>query len=668
MAKSLLRHLFAGLLIVIGLFGASASRVHAEPPAPTIRSAWILEDPSGKHAFSEILLLQQDQWQPIPVHGIGKGYTTSTFWLKLELDIPVPRAILTLLPSFLDDVQFYVPSELIAPFDETYFQPANSPGWFVSQQGDFFPHDNRVLDWRGFSLDLKPRQLQAITPPNELFQTQWKHSPQALYVRVQTGSTMLLQLDLQTSRDFQSRESLDLLVFGGLIGGAFGFGLIGVVLLALQQRVFFACYTFFAFSCFGWYFVVNGFMSQWILPNHPRIASSLAGFTVCLVFGSVVLFLRQVIASPASAPRRDFVLRWTGVLQIAAATLAFLDWYRYFAVEIVLLSFVQWAVVASVSVESFIKKRDLPLYLLMTFAALIAINIIMLLGFILGVFPPNLLLRILQSITFLDLLVLLPIVLFLTEQLNREKASAQKQAEVAQERLAIEEQARRDQLEWVEIITHELKTPLTIIDVSRQAIGRLSTSDLVQQRLDKIARATNRLIDLIDSFVNEGELLERHRHLERGMVSVDWLVSGLKTHAASLSDQQIQCDVTTPITHISADRDLLVLALNNLLSNALRHGNASQSVVIRVSEEIRFDRVSLVIEMTNHGQAIKPDDLSRLFLRYSRFGQNAGSGLGLWATREIARAHGGDCSYGAIEQSEQSVRHSFVFWIPVQPL
>ena len=94
---------------------------------------------------------------------------------------------------------------------------------------------------------------------------------------------------------------------------------------------------------------------------------------------------------------------------------------------------------------------------------------------------------------------------------------------------------------------------------------------------------------------------------------------------------------------ISADRDMLGLAIFNLLDNALKYSAASDAVEVRVRE----DGHALFIEVADSGVGISLSEHQRIFDDLYR-GENAreteGSGLGLALARRIVQLHGGEIS------------------------
>jgi len=95
---------------------------------------------------------------------------------------------------------------------------------------------------------------------------------------------------------------------------------------------------------------------------------------------------------------------------------------------------------------------------------------------------------------------------------------------------------------------------------------------------------------------------------------------------------------------VFGDKLMLRRAVNNLLSNAVRHTPKEGMIVVRVDDS---DISTVVLSVQNTGETVAREHLPRLFDRFyrvhpsrQRFGE--GAGLGLAITRSIAHAHGGE--------------------------
>lgn len=92
---------------------------------------------------------------------------------------------------------------------------------------------------------------------------------------------------------------------------------------------------------------------------------------------------------------------------------------------------------------------------------------------------------------------------------------------------------------------------------------------------------------------------------------------------------------------VEADPDRVRQVLENLVSNALKHGFKGTPVVVELDEENRKDGQWAVITVRDEGPGIAPELLPRLFNRFASGPASGGLGLGLYLAKGIADAHGG---------------------------
>jgi signal transduction histidine kinase len=118
----------------------------------------------------------------------------------------------------------------------------------------------------------------------------------------------------------------------------------------------------------------------------------------------------------------------------------------------------------------------------------------------------------------------------------------------------------------------------------------------------------------------------------------------------------LQFDLQLPpeISAVSLDKDLIRIALNNLLTNAIKYNQPGGRVVVRAEE----NDDEILVRVTDTGIGIEAEDQARIFDKFYRseneqVRQRTGHGLGLSLAREIVQLH-----YGKLEVSSQAGRGS----------
>ena len=215
---------------------------------------------------------------------------------------------------------------------------------------------------------------------------------------------------------------------------------------------------------------------------------------------------------------------------------------------------------------------------------------------------------------------------------------------------------------FIRRLDHEIKNPLTGL---RTALVNLQETKDVEERQrasENATRAVERLTRLLNDLRKLSDLEERS--LERIHVDIPELLDEVVEAARMIpayrgrSINLLITKVPSLLPHVTGDRDLLSLAMYNLVENALKYTSANDSVEVRALE----DGKAVVVEVADSGAGIASEDLSKIFEELYR-GSNArsteGSGLGLALVNRIISLHGGQIQV----RSRQDGPHGTVFTV-----
>ncbi|MBM0127244.1 PAS domain S-box protein [Pimelobacter simplex] len=232
------------------------------------------------------------------------------------------------------------------------------------------------------------------------------------------------------------------------------------------------------------------------------------------------------------------------------------------------------------------------------------------------------------------------------------------------EQRAHEEERRRaleQQAHLLTVTAHELRTPAAVIE-GAVAMLREDGDDLDPQARSKLLEAMSssalRLQRLITDLGTASDVQAEALALSPEPMSLRGalVTSADRVRAAHGAAARIQVRVDQDV-QLVADPSRLGQALDNLLENAVRHGRPPVAVTgERTGRGIR-------IVVSDAGTGVQPRLVDRVFDRFVHAGPTAGTGLGLYLVREIARLHGGEASY----LDDGSGRPAFVLDLPVQP-
>lgn len=219
-------------------------------------------------------------------------------------------------------------------------------------------------------------------------------------------------------------------------------------------------------------------------------------------------------------------------------------------------------------------------------------------------------------------------------------------AEKGAERAIVEaqRQAEESRIRFLRRLDHEIKNPLTAMRAALVNVRECKTEDERQRAIGNAGRAVGNMIRLLADLRKLSDLGDRP--VERLPVDVPEMLHEMVDAAKSLPAHQgrevnlLISKVPSPFPPVTGDRDLLALAVYNLVENALKFTSQQEAVEVRALEDGRV----IVIEIADSGSGIPADDLTKIFEELYR-GANArgieGSGLGLALVQRIVELHGG---------------------------
>lgn len=535
------------------------------------------------------------------------GYTEDVHWFRLNLVRPAGTAdewVLELGRPFLDDLRVFI-----------------SDGNKIEEHrlGDHIPVAQRPLPSRMMVLPLKLPAERVVT----------------ILIRTQTTSATALTATLSRPLAFAGRESRESLLYGTF------YGIYIVVILFhlsiggwIGDRVH-LIYAVFAISQMFSYLFINGYGQILLDQNWPYLSDlviNATNFTSCSL--AVWLWI-EILGMKRNYPRLFRLYRAISALFLAALVVG---WSRFYT------DVAPWAffLIASLSFASLglaiDQLRRKPTHRTLWFFtpgfSVVCLALSTHVAALLGLIPLYLLPENLHQIGAIAHLSLLSAgLIYRIREINLERSSAREDA--------ISASARADgQRSLVAMLSHEFRTPLAMIHSAAQMIRFRETAMATgsQERLERIEGTARRLSALIDVFLasdalDQGKIVLTPR---QGEMSV--LVERVLTQ---FGDQARRIEVAPfpPIT-LTADHDLLGVALRNCLANALNYSPPHSLVWLYLKET--DGTVSICVE--DEGPGIPADELEYLGTPYyrGRHGSGrSGSGLGISMIRTIIQAHGG---------------------------
>ncbi|MCZ7355771.1 MAG: ATP-binding protein [Candidatus Methanoperedens sp.] len=212
---------------------------------------------------------------------------------------------------------------------------------------------------------------------------------------------------------------------------------------------------------------------------------------------------------------------------------------------------------------------------------------------------------------------------------------------------ANEELKKLDSLksDFISLVSHELKTPLSAIKTSAEFLESEDILDIdvekemlnnIIMNIDRLTRLINDILDL--SKIEAGKMEFRFEKVNVAEI-VNVALENIK-YLALKNNITISLDIPENISSVLADREKLIIVLNNLLGNALKFTHNGGRVLVSAKEE--KDNVEIRVKDTGIG--IDTDKLSKIFDKFYQADSTSrrkigGSGLGLTISSGIIRAH-----------------------------
>jgi len=218
-----------------------------------------------------------------------------------------------------------------------------------------------------------------------------------------------------------------------------------------------------------------------------------------------------------------------------------------------------------------------------------------------------------------------------------------------------ESAAKRARSEFVAHVAHELKTPLNVLHMYSETLqdDAGATRELTIEAANVIHDEVGRLSSLISNLLSMTKIEMGTMSLERKRVKLHELVRDVFdniTRSADGMDLRFDLQIPPEISAVSLDKDLIRIAFNNLLTNAIKYNRPGGRVIVSAEENDE----EILVKVRDTGIGIEAGDQVRIFDKFYRseneqVRQRTGHGLGLSLAREIVHLH-----YGELEVSSQA--------------
>ena len=259
------------------------------------------------------------------------------------------------------------------------------------------------------------------------------------------------------------------------------------------------------------------------------------------------------------------------------------------------------------------------------------------------------------------------------ERLLQESTAAQARALGAEE-------AQRRQGDFLNLVTHELRSPLTSLRLNLQSAQRraarlspeMQNSTQLPMLIERSAGQADRLSRMVDDLVDAARIQADKLVVTPMRQTLDELVTLVREHVEELQQahpaRDIQLHVSSPDTmeglHVDMDTGRIGQVLTNYLTNAAKYSPEDRPIMVSV----QHDDATVRVEVRDEGPGLSAKDLTRIWDRFHQVpgieavgSGGVGLGLGLYIGRTLIERHGG--SVGV--QSKKGKGSTFWFSLPM---
>jgi two-component system phosphate regulon sensor histidine kinase PhoR len=222
--------------------------------------------------------------------------------------------------------------------------------------------------------------------------------------------------------------------------------------------------------------------------------------------------------------------------------------------------------------------------------------------------------------------------------------------------------------DFINNMTHELKTPISTISLSSEMLMRMDLSEENQEKIHKYAsiifKENKRLENQVERVLNVAKLDKDQVVLDKELFNVNELLTEVKENFEFNQTEiggllTVDCDAQN--FEIQADSVHITNVIYNLLDNAIKYCEGKAMIHIQT----RNDKNGLLIEISDNGIGIKKENLKMIFDKFYRVPTGnvhdvKGFGLGLFYVKLIIEAHQGKIDV----KSAPGKGTTFTIWLP----
>jgi len=606
-------------LVLTNFLGSDIT--YAENSGPYLLSRAYFEDKSNSLSIKQI---EQETFIPYQEVLTG-GYQSGTFWVKLKIAASSQPLILKIRPIFIEEIELF----------DTAF-PQQKP-----LVGNKYPWKASDIEALSYNFELAPHS-----------------SERDLYLRIKSVRSYLINAEVLSLAQYQKRDRQELLIYAAYSTLTLLIALWLLISWLLHRELVLGIFTIqqiFAFL----HTLLHGGLVKILFDDYfdPIRLNSFFSFLVVTypLFG--ILANKLLLQEYGLKRSFNFIFNLLLFLSAVVITLHFTTNQpltfnlNSLLVFIVIFFFLISALFGLDINQSTLKADALPINVLRIFyifnLALWTIAIFPLQGWL----PAGeLVLHSLLIYSMVSGLVFFFLLQYRAKSLLKIESS---RAIALKSEADHERQQREEQSMLMAMLSHEIKTPLSVLKLVMDE--KVSGSDLEGHA----NRAVNNINFIIERCLQLGKIDAKSTQIHKNDFRLDDFINGLIREYKIERQTFLECH-QNPI--VRTDQDILRIVISNLLENAIKYSPQESKIYIETSTQEINGEPGVHIQFINDSGAMGAPDPEQVFKKYYRntsATKISGSGLGLYLVHALMQLLGGQILY-----QSQHKKVIFKLWIP----
>jgi two-component system, OmpR family, phosphate regulon sensor histidine kinase PhoR len=229
---------------------------------------------------------------------------------------------------------------------------------------------------------------------------------------------------------------------------------------------------------------------------------------------------------------------------------------------------------------------------------------------------------------------------------------------------------RRIRAEFIDNLSHELRTPITTVGLLTATLARDAEAagdqvpSKMRERIGKLEVETGNIAQMVSELLDLARIESGTRELQLEEVDLGRIAAESTERLRPFAERQgvtLKSTVEAGLPAVRGDSARLGQVFANLIHNAVKFSDGGTTVTV----DVRRDGEDIAASIEDHGIGISPADQSRVFERFFKADRTrstgGGTGLGLSIARHVLEGHGGEIRVESIEGEGST----FTFRIPI---